>query len=98
MEKKEDIIIEHIKIVTKGVIEDIRPNNSFASWKNTPHGLNFIKTDKPKFYLGINLWLNITQNQLLGSENNEILEILKNSFSWINSILEIKKLVNSQEI
>ena len=31
--------------------QDIKPNNSYAAWKNTPHGLNFIKSDKYKFYL-----------------------------------------------
>ena len=99
MEKtQEDTIIEHIQIVTTGLVEDFKPNNSFASWKNTPHGLDFIKNDKSKFYLGVNMWLNITQNQLLGSENNEILEILANQWSWVNNILEIKKIVNFQEI
>ena len=52
MEKtQEDIIVEHIQIVTTGLVEDFRPNNSFAGCKNTPHGLNFIKSDKSKFYL-----------------------------------------------
>jgi hypothetical protein len=99
MEKtQEDIIIEHIQIVINGIVQDMRPNNSYSSWKNTPHGLNFIKSDKAKFYLGVNMWLNITQNQLLGTQNNEILEILKNQFSWVNNFLEIKKIINFQEI
>tara|TARA_B100000424_G_scaffold266755_2_gene258421 strand:- start:64 stop:363 length:300 start_codon:yes stop_codon:yes gene_type:complete len=95
---QEDIIIEHVKIVTTGIIETFKPNNSYSNWKNTPQGLDLIKTNKTNFYLGVNMWLNITQNQLLGSENNEILEILKNQFSWINNILEIKKIINYQEI
>jgi len=99
MEKtQEDTIIGHIKIVTDGIIEVLRPNNSYASWKNTPHGLNLIKTEKRQFYLGVNMWLNITQNQLLGTDNDELLNLLKNDFSWINSVLEIKKIVNFQEI
>ena len=77
MEKtQEDIIIEHIKIVTYGIIKDIKPNNSYASWKNTPDALELIKNDMYRFYVSVNMWLNITQNQLLGSENNEILEII----------------------
>lgn len=99
MEKsQEDIIINHIQIVTNGIIRDLKPNNSFASWKNTPCGLNIIKTNKENFYNAINMWLNITQNQLLGSENDEILEILSNNFSWINSIFEIKKIIHFQKI
>jgi len=92
---QEDIIIEHIEIVTNGIVTNMRPNNSYASWKNTSKGLNYIKTDKPKFYLGVNMWLNITQNQLLGTEDNEILNLLKCEFSWVNNVLDIKKLINS---
>lgn len=99
MEKtQEDTIIEHIQIVTNGLVQDIKPNNSYASWKNSPHGLNFIKSDKSKFYLAVNIWLNITQNQLLGSENNEILETIANQWCWVNNLLEIKKIVNFQVI
>lgn len=99
MEKtQEDTIIEHIQIVTTGLVQDLKPTNLFSSWKNTPHGLNFIKSDKYKFYLGVNMWLNITQNQLLGSQNNEILETIANEFSWVNNLLEIKKIINFQEI
>tara|TARA_B100001094_G_C18129139_1_gene771231 strand:- start:364 stop:651 length:288 start_codon:yes stop_codon:yes gene_type:complete len=95
MEKtQEDIIIKHIEIVTNNIVETTRLNNSYSSWKNTAKGLNFIKTDKPNFYLGVKMWLNITQNQLLGTENNEILNLLKCEFSWINNILEIKQLIN----
>tara|TARA_B100000900_G_scaffold414908_1_gene443015 strand:+ start:4456 stop:4746 length:291 start_codon:yes stop_codon:yes gene_type:complete len=92
---QEDIIIEHIEIVTNGIVTNMRPNNSYSSWKNTSKGLNYIKTDKPKFYLGVNMWLNITQNQLLGTEDNEILNLLKCEFSWVNNVLDIKKLINS---
>ena len=99
MEKnQEDKIIEHIEIVTNGIMKDMKPNNSFASWKNTSKGLNLIKNDKIKFYLGVNIWLNITQNQILGSENNEILDILKKEFVWINNVIEIKKILDFQEI
>ena len=99
MEKtQEDTIIEHIQIVTNGLVQDIKPNNVYASWKNSPHGLNFIKSDKSKFYLAVNIWLNITQNQLLGSENNEILETIANQWCWVNNLLEIKKIVNFQVI
>jgi hypothetical protein len=99
MEKtQEDIIVEHIQIVTTGIVENIKPNNSYASWKNTPHGLNFIKSDKSKFYLGVNMWLDITQKQLLGTQNNEILETIANQWSWVNNLLEIKKIINFEEI
>ena len=44
------------------------------------------------------MWLILHKNQLLGSENNEILETIANQFSWVNNLLEIKKIVNFQEI
>ena len=95
---QEDIIITHIKNVTIGIIQDLQPSNSYASWKNTPLGLNLIKSDKKNFYLGVNMWLDITQNQLLGTNKNELLDILKNQYTWINDLLEIKKIINYQII
>ena len=95
---QEDIIINHIQIVTNGIIKNIRHNNSYASWKNIPQRLDLIKTHKQNFYLGVNIWLNITQKQLLGSENNEFLEKQKNKHPWMNSIFEIKKIINLREI
>jgi hypothetical protein len=44
------------------------------------------------------MWLNITQNQLLGSQNKEILKTIANQWSWVNNLLEIKKIINFQEI
>ena len=32
-DNKDDILI-NLKIVTDGIIKDLRPNNGFASWKN----------------------------------------------------------------
>tara|TARA_Y100000748_G_scaffold212280_1_gene178027 strand:- start:516 stop:815 length:300 start_codon:yes stop_codon:yes gene_type:complete len=94
---QEDIIIEYINNVTKGIIQDLQPNNSYASWKNTPRGLNLIKSDKKNFYLGVNMWLNITLNQLIGFNENELLDILKKQCAWVNDLLEIKKITNYQE-
>lgn len=91
---QEDIIITYIKNVTNGIILDLQPNNSYASWKNTPLGLNLIKSDKKKFYLGVNMWLDITQNQVIGINNNELLNVLKNQCTWVHDLLEIKKIIN----
>ena len=64
-QSQEEIILNHIETVTTGMINDRLVNNAYASWKNTPKGLRFIKEDKAKFYQGINMWLQITQTQLV---------------------------------
>ena len=89
-----EIILHNLKIVTDGIIKDLRPNNSFASWKNTPIGLKFIKNDTNKFNMGIKLWIEITENQLIGTNDFIALEHMKNMYTWITNFLEIKKLVN----
>ena len=89
----EDLIVNCIDKVTKGILQDMQISNAYASWKNTPKGLNFIKHDKNKFYQGVNMWLDITQNQIIGTNDNDILNNLSIQFSWINNILEIKKLI-----
>jgi len=94
-ESQEEIILGHLEIVTVGMIKDLRVNNAYASWKNTPIGLRFIKEQKAQFYQGINMWLQITQDQLLGTSDNKHLEKMILQFSWINSLLEIKKLASS---
>ena len=97
-EKEESIetqIIKHIEIVTAGIIKDIGVNNAYASWKNTAKGMNFIKENKRDFYLGIPIWLNITQNQLIGSSDDNILNMMKITHPWINNLLEIKNLVKT---
>ena len=94
-ETQETQIIKHIEIVTAGIIKDIGVNNAYASWKNTAKGMNFIKENKRDFYVGIPIWLNITQNQLIGTENDELLNMMKNTYPWINNLLEIKNLVKT---
>tara|TARA_B100000927_G_C16042489_1_gene299650 strand:+ start:36 stop:332 length:297 start_codon:yes stop_codon:yes gene_type:complete len=87
-------IIEDVKIVTKGIIKDLKPNNSYASWKNTSIGLEFIKADTKKFNMAINMWIDITEKQLIGTSDNNILENMKDLYNWLDNFLEIKKLVN----
>ncbi len=87
-------IIEDVKIVTKGIIKDLKPNNSYASWKNTSIGLEFIKADTKKFNMAINMWIDITEKQLIGTSDNNILENMKDVYNWLDNFLEIKKLVN----
>ena len=89
-----DVIINNLKIVTEGIIKDLRPNNSFSSWKNSPIGLNFIKNDTSKFYMGINLWIEITEKQLIGISDYRVLEEMKNIYPWLTNFLEIKNLVS----
>ena len=89
----EDLIIENIIIVTDGINNSFRPNNSYASWQNTPKGLKFIKNKKKDFYMGVNLWLQITQNQLLNCNDDNLLKMLLTQLPWISNLLRIKDLV-----
>ena len=41
----EDLIIDCIDKVTKGIVKDINISNAYSSWKNTSKGLDFIKHD-----------------------------------------------------
>ena len=92
-EKEKDLILENLKIVTEGIIKDFKPNNQFSSWKNTPIGLKFIKDDTFKFYMGVNLWIQITENQLIGTNDECIMQDMKCLHPWIANFLEIKKIV-----
>jgi hypothetical protein len=93
-QSQEEVLLSHLETVTSGIIKDLQINNAYASWKNTPIGLRFIKEDTAKFYQGIGIWLQITQSQLIGTSDNELIEKILPRFPWINSLLEIKKIVN----
>lgn len=87
----EENILNNMKIVTDGIIKDLHPNNSYSSWKNSYIGMKFIKNDTRKFYMALNMWIDITQKQLIGTSDNGILEDMKNTYSWICNFLEIKQ-------
>lgn len=91
----EALIIDHIKVVTDGIISVAKPDNYYSSWLNTGKGLDLIKTDKTKFYLGLNLWLKITEEELLGINNPDDLNKLKEHYSWIYSLYEIRKMIKN---
>ena len=93
---QETQIIDHIEIVTIGIIKDLEITNSYASWKNTAKGLKLIKNNKRDFYLGIKLWLNITLSQLIGTDKDNILQIMASTCPWIHSLIEIKKIINER--
>lgn len=88
----EKIIVNHISIVTMGLTGNFQISNAYSIWKNTSKGLDFIKDDQNRFYQGVDLWLNITQNQLLGINNNDILAKLSKQYEWIENLLTIKKI------
>ena len=90
IELKENIL-NNMKIVTDGIIKDLHPNNSYSSWKNSYNGMKFIKNDKKKFYMALNMWIYVTENQLIGTTDIGILETMKNVYSWIGNLLEIKQ-------
>ena len=41
------------------------------------------------------MWLDITQNNLMGCDNDEILEQMINKLSWIKDLLLIKNYINT---
>ena len=57
----EYLIISNIIIVTDGINNSFRPNNSYASWQNTSKGLKIIKNNKKECYMGANIGVQITQ-------------------------------------
>lgn len=84
-------ILHNMKIVTDGIIKDLHPNNNYSSWKNSYIGMKFIKNDTRKFYMALNMWIYVTESQLIGTSDNGILETMKNVYSWIGNFLEIKQ-------
>ena len=100
-QSQEELIVENIELVTNGIIKDLKVNNAYASWKNTAKGLNFIKENKKEFYLGVNLWLKLTEQSFIGTDdndiNNEIIESTKHIYPWLTNFLNIKKLVDNKK-
>lgn len=95
---EKELVLTNIREVTNGIIKDIGINNSFSSWKNTEIGLRFIKEDTTKFNLGIKLWLEIVEQQILSEEIFDVIEILKNQYNWMSNLKDIKeysRLVNN---
>jgi hypothetical protein len=90
MDDKEEKILNNIKIVTEGIQKDIGLDNSFSSWKNTEKGLRFIKNDIEKFYLGVKMWINIVEDQILHCNDISLLKSIINNYKWIENFLEIK--------
>lgn len=88
---KKNSFLDNIKLVTNGIINDIGIDNSLSSWKNTEKGLRFIIEDTENFYLGIQLWVNIVENQLLQCNDDDILKNMSVTYKWLDNFLEIKK-------
>lgn len=89
-QNKRNQILSEIQLVINGCSKDLNLSNNFSSWKNTAKGLDFIKEDHSKFKLGINLWIKITQDQILGISNIEDLQNFQVSkFPWIKSFINI---------
>lgn len=86
-----DLIINNINIVTNGINNDVGIPNNFSSWKNTYKGLILIKNNHEKILLAIELWLNITENQLIGLNKDDELIMMSFIYPWINNLINIKK-------
>jgi len=95
---EKELVLTNIREVTNGIIKDIGINNSFSSWKNTEIGLRFIKEDTTKFNLGIKLWLEIIEQQILSEEIWQIIDScpligsnILEKYSWLNNLKDIKE-------
>ena len=85
-----DEILDHIELVTLGCIQTFNVSNTFSSWKNNVNGLNNIKHIETDFYAGVNLWINITMDCIIGCSNDDILHLMAIDYPWINTLLFIK--------
>ena len=95
---EKELVLTNIREVTNGIIKDIGINNSFSSWKNTEIGLRFIKEDTTKFNLGIKLWLEIIEQQILSEEIWQIIDScpligsnILEKYSLLNNLKDIKE-------
>lgn len=95
---EKEIVLTNIGVVTTGIIKDIGINNSFSSWKNTEIGLRFIKDDTDKFNLGIKLWLEIVEQQILSQGIWQIIDScsligsnILEKYPWLNNLKDIKE-------
>ena len=90
---KEDLIIHYIRIVINGILENMDIHNTYSSWKNTANGLDIIKCKTSDFYLGVNLWLNLTKNEFLNNYDIKNLKSMVTSFPWLESYILINELI-----
>ena len=95
IELTKDQILDYIESVTTGCCDSIYVPNTLSSWKITARGLRTIKHIEKDFYLGVKMWLNITQNNILDCNDDVILELMSNQFIWIQDLLLIKKYINT---
>ncbi len=93
---KEDLIIHHINIVINGILENMDVHNIYSSWKNTAKGLDIIKYKTSDFYLGVNLWLNLTKSEFLNNYDIKNLKSMVTSFPWLESYILINELINKE--
>ena len=90
-----DEILTRMQTVITGCCNSMQVPNTLSSWKNTARGLGTIKHIEMDFYLGVKMWLDITQNNLMGCNNDEILKSMSDQFSWIKDLLLIKNYINT---
>lgn len=90
-----DDIVSHMQTVITGCCNSMHIPNTLSSWKNTAIGLNTIKHNEKDFYLGVKMWLNITQNNLMECDNDIILRSMIDQFIWIKDLLLIKNYINT---
>jgi len=91
---KDEILI-HMQTVITGCCNSFSVSNTFSSWKNTSRGLATIKQIEKDFHTGINLWVNMTMDCIIGCDNDAILRSMSDQFTWIKDLLLIKKYINT---
>jgi hypothetical protein len=90
-------IVEHMEIVITGCYKDFYISNSYSSWKNTAKGLSLMTSaeNDRAFHMCINMWIDLTQNQIIGIDIDKLPIEIYNNFSWLNSLLIIKKYIKT---
>lgn len=93
----ENIIVD-MQVVIDGCYHYLNISNSYSSWKNTAIGLNNIKHIEREFIQGVKLWIQITQNNIIGIIDIDDLKMLVPTVPWIHNFIKIIDYIQNKEI
>jgi len=84
-----------MELVIYGCLYSFTVPNTFSNWKNTINELTIIKHIDKDFHKGVNLWVNITMDAIIGCSDDTILQYMSVEYPWIIDLLLIKKYINT---